>query len=138
MEKRKMLIAEDDGNILELRCRHDPSSKSGEDTSGKKVKGTIQWVDAETAVPAELRLYDLLFTKANPDDVEEGQDFTDFVNPESLVIPEHGLVEANLAQSEVGVPYQFLRTGYFVKDKDSEKGNLVFNRVVSLKSSWKK
>jgi len=132
------VIKDENGNIVELHCSHDPNSRSGEDTSGKKVKGTIQWVDAKTAVPVELRLYDLLFTKANPDDVEEGQEFTDFINPDSLTIPENALLEAGLAKAEVGVPYQFLRTGYFVKDKDSREGNIVFNRVVSLKSSWKK
>ena len=68
----------------------------------------------------------------------EGQEFTDFINPDSLTIPKNALLEANLVQAEVGVPYQFLRTGYFVKDKDSKEGNIVFNRVVSLKSSWKK
>ena len=133
------VVKDADGQILELHCSHDPNSKSGQDTSGKKVKGTIQWVEAKTAVPVELRLYDLLFTKANPDDVEEGQFFTDFVNPKSLVIPERAVAEASLAQAEVGIPYQFLRTGYFVKDRDSKEGNLVFNRIVSLKkSNWQK
>ena len=133
------IIKDTDGQILELHCSHDPNSKSGQDTSGKKVKGTIQWVDAKTGLPAEVRLYDLLFTKANPEEVEEGQSFTDFINPDSLIIPKGAIVEANLLQAKVGVHYQFLRTGYFVKDQDSKEGNLVFNRIVSLKkSNWKK
>ena len=132
------VIKDADGNIVELHCSYDPATRSGNDTSGKKVKGTIQWVDAATAVPAEIRLYDHLFTKSNPDDLEEGEDFTDFINPESLVIPEHSLVEASLAAAEIGVPYQFMRTGYFTKDIDSTDDHLVFNRIVSLKDSWGK
>ncbi len=132
------VIKDADGNIVELHCSYDPATRSGNDTSGKKVKGTIQWVDAATAVPAEIRLYDHLFTKSNPDDLEEGEDFTDFINPESLVIPEHSLVEASLAAAEIGVPYQFMRTGYFAKDIDCTDDHLVFNRIVSLKDSWGK
>ncbi len=132
------VIKDESGQIIELHCSYDPATRSGNDTSGKKVKGTIQWVDAATAVPAEIRLYDHLFTKSNPDDVEDGEDFTDFINPDSLVIPEHAVVEASLAQAEVGVPYQFMRTGYFAKDPDSTAKRPVFNRIVSLKDSWSK
>ncbi|MCR4962668.1 MAG: glutamine--tRNA ligase/YqeY domain fusion protein [Firmicutes bacterium] len=132
------VVKDEEGNIAELRCTYDPTTKSGNDTSGKKVKGTIHWVDAETAVPAEIRLYQNLFTKANPDDVEEGEEFTDYINPESLVIMEHALLESSLEQAAVGVPYQFMRQGYFVKDPDSTPGKPVFNRIVSLKDSWAK
>ncbi len=132
------VIKDADGNIIELRCTYDPQTRSGNDTSGKKVKGTIQWVDAATAVPAEIRLYDHLFTKSNPDDLAEGEDFIDFINPQSLVIPPQALVEASLAKAEVGVPYQFMRTGYFTKDSDSTADHPVFNRIVSLKDSWGK
>ena len=131
------VVKDADGNIVELRCSYDPATKSGNDTSGKKVKGTIHWVDAASAVPAELRLYGLLFNKSNPDDLEEGEDFTDFINPESLVV-KHSLLEASLADAPLGKPYQFMRQGYFIKDKDSSTGNLVFNRIVTLKDSWNK
>ena len=132
------VVKDENGNITELRCSYDPATRSGNDTSGKKVKGTIQWVDAATAVKAELRMYDHLFTKSNPDDTAEGEDFIDFVNKDSLLVIKDALLEAGLAQAEVGVPYQFMRTGYFVKDKDSREGSLVFNRIVSLKDSWAK
>ena len=132
------VVKDDQGRIVELRCTYDPSTKSGSDTSGKKVKGTIHWVDAETAVPAEIRLYQNLFTKANPDDVAEGEDFTDFINPQSLVTKEHALLESSLRDAAVGVPYQFMRQGYFVKDPDSSPDKPVFNRIVSLKDGWAK
>ena len=132
------IIKDECGNIIELHCSHDPNSKSGNDTSGKKIKGTIHWVDAATACPAELRLYSHLFTKANPDDVEDGEDFTDYLSPESLTIPKKALVETCLKDSEVNIPYQFMRQGYFIKDKDSSAENPVFNRVVTLKDSWSK
>ncbi len=132
------VVKDNQGRIVELRCTYDPSTKSGSDTSGKKVKGTIHWVDAETAVPAEIRLYQNLFTKANPDDVAEGEDFTDFINPQSLVTKEHALLESSLRDAAVGVPYQFMRQGYFVKDPDSSPDKPVFNRIVSLKDGWAK
>ena len=131
------VIKDDDGNIIELRCSYDPTTKSGNDTSGKKVKGTIHWVDAATAVPAELRLYGNLFDRANPDSTEEGEDFTDFINPESLII-KNGLVEKALKDAECGVPYQFMRQAYFTKDPDSTDDHLVFNRIVTLKDGFKK
>ena len=132
------MVKDDHGRIFELLCTLDPSTNSGSDTSGKKVKGTIHWVDAETAVPAEIRLYQNLFTKANPDDVAEGEDFTDFINPQSLVTKEHALLESSLRDAAVGVPYQFMRQGYFVKDPDSSPDKPVFNRIVSLKDGWAK
>lgn len=131
------VVKDEQGNILELHCSYDPSSHSGHDTSGKKVKGTIHWVDAQTAIPVELHMYSLLFNKANPEDNEDGEDFTSFINSQSLLIKQ-SLAEATLAQAEVGVPYQFMRQAYFVKDKDSTEGNLIFNRIVTLKDGFKK
>ena len=131
------VIKDEEENIVELHCSYDPATKSGSDTSGKKVKGTIHWVDAVTAVPAEVRQYGLLFNKINPDETEEGVDFTAFVDPDSLVVKQ-ALLEAALADAEVGTPYQFMREGYFVKDRDSKEGNLVFSRIVTLKDGFKK
>jgi len=132
------VVKDGSGNILELRCSHDPLSRSGNDTSGKKIKGTIHWVDARTAIPAELRLYSHLFSKANPDDTAEDEDFTDFIDAESLVVPERALLEASLAAVRPGDTFQFMRQGYFVCDPDGAPGNPVFNRVVTLKDSWSK
>ncbi|MCL2496663.1 MAG: glutamine--tRNA ligase/YqeY domain fusion protein [Clostridiales bacterium] len=126
------------GNITELRCTYDPATKSGEAGSGRKVKGTIHWLDAFTAVPAELRMYNHLFTKENPDDVPEGEDFTDHLSPDSLIIPAGALVEASLAHVKAGQAYQFMRQGYFAADSDTLPGKPVFNRIVSLKDSWAK
>lgn len=131
------VIKDKAGKITELHCSYDPNTRSGNDTSGKKVKGTIHWVDAASAVPAELRLYDCLFAKSNPDDTEEGEDFTDFVSADSLVV-KHALLEASLADAPLAKPYQFMRQGYFIKDKDSGEGNLIFNRIVTMKDSWNK
>lgn len=131
------VIKDEAGKITELHCSYDPNTRSGNDTSGKKVKGTIHWVDAASAVPAELRLYDCLFAKSNPDDTEEGEDFTDFVSADSLVV-KHALLEASLADAPLAKPYQFMRQGYFIKDKDSGEGNLIFNRIVTMKDSWNK
>ncbi|NLF80715.1 MAG: glutamine--tRNA ligase/YqeY domain fusion protein [Clostridia bacterium] len=132
------VIKNEAGQIVELHCSYDPKTKSGTEGSSRKVKGTIQWVDALTARHAELRLYDHLFTKSNPEESGEGEDFTDYVNPESLITVTTALIESSLAQAKTGVPYQFLRSGYFVKDPDSTEGNLIFNRIVSLKDSWSK
>ncbi len=132
------IVKDANGEIIELHCSYDPMTRSGNDTSGKKIKGTIQWLDAATATRAEVRLYDHLFSKENPDDTAEGEDFTDFINPDSLFIPETAYVEPALNCAETGTPYQFMRTGYFVKDKDSTKTLPVFNRIVGLKDSWGK
>jgi glutaminyl-tRNA synthetase len=132
------VIRNEAGQIVELHCSYDPKTKSGSEGSARKVKGTIQWVDALTALHAELRLYNRLFTKSNPEDGEEGDDFTAALNPESLVTVKTALLEASLAKAKAGVPYQFLRSGYFVKDPDSMEGNIIFNRIVSLKDSWSK
>jgi glutaminyl-tRNA synthetase len=102
------------------------------------VKSTIHWVSAEHAVAAEVRLYDRLFTKEDPGDVEEGQDFTAGINPESLETVSGAMVEGSLRGAQPGARYQFERQGYFCVDLDSKPDRLVFNRTVSLKDSWAK
>ncbi len=120
------------GSVVELRCSYDPESHSGEG-QGRKVKGTLHWVDAETAVPAEVRLYDTLF-----DDSIENDDFLQRLNPDSVTVRANALVESSLAGANPGDRWQFLRQGYFVADQDSTPGKLVFNRTVGLKDSWAK
>ena len=131
------VVKNEDGSIAELRCTYDPDTRSGNDVSGRKVKGTIQWVDAATAVPAQLRYYGLLFEKENMNDLPEGKTYSDYLNPDSLEI-KNALLEADLAQAEPGQAYQFMRIAYFTKDKDSEDGNLIFNRIVTMKEGFKK
>jgi glutaminyl-tRNA synthetase len=125
------------GNITELRCTYDPATKGGNAPDGRKVKGTIHWVSAEHAVPAEVRLYDHLCKVPFPDDVPEGQDFTVNLNPNSLEVVTAQL-EPSVANAAVGVKYQFERLGYFSVDKDSAAGKLVFNRAVTLADTWAK
>ena len=122
------------GNISEIHCTYVPESKSGHDTSNLKVKGVIHWLDAATAIRAEVRMYDHLFLTENPAS-EEG-DFKDQVNPNSLEI-KNAFVEPFLANAKAGAHFQFLRNGYFCVDPDSETGKMVFNRTVSLKDSFK-
>ncbi|MFD0940422.1 glutamine--tRNA ligase/YqeY domain fusion protein [Pedobacter boryungensis] len=126
---------DENGNVTEIQCTYIPESKSGEDTSGINVKGTIHWVSAKHAQTAEVRLYDRLFTVESPDS-EEG-DFKDYLNSESMEVIKQAYIEPYLINAEQGVGYQFIRKGYFCVDKDSKPGQLVFNRTVSLKEAWK-
>lgn len=126
---------EESGNITAIHCTYVPESKSGNDTSGLKVKGTIHWVDARNSDTAEVRLYSRLFKVENPA-AEEG-DFKDHINPDSLEVIKNAFIEKNLAATEPGTHFQFIRNGYFCIDKDSNPGHLVFNRTVSLKDSFK-
>jgi glutaminyl-tRNA synthetase len=105
--------------------------------SNRKVKGTLHWVSEKHAVMAELRLYDRLFIKENPDEAEEGATFKDFLNPDSLKVIT-AFIEPAVRNAQVMEKYQFERTGYFSVDKDSTSQNLVFNRIVQLKDSWTK
>jgi glutaminyl-tRNA synthetase len=125
------------GEVTELRCTYDPETKSGT-PDGRKVKGTIHWVSAAHALPCEVRLYDRLFVKANPDAPEEGKEFTDYLNPESLVVLHESRIEPSVADDPPGTRYQFERQGYFISDEDSKPGALVFNRTVSLRDTWAK
>ncbi len=127
---------DDDGNVSEIHCTYLPESRSGDDTSGLKVKGTIHWLNAKDAAQAEVRLYEHLFTVENPA-MEEG-DFKDFINPHSLEIIKNAFVEPSLLEAKEGKNYQFIRNGYFCVDKDSKPGAMVFNRTVTLKDGFKK
>ncbi len=130
-------VKDADGNVTEVLCEYDPNSRGGEPTDGRKVKGaTIHWVDADTALDAEVRLYDNLFLDAEPDAGDKN--FLDCLNPNSLEILSGAKVEASLANAAAPSSFQFMRQGYFcVDNKDSKPGNLVFNRSVSLKDSFK-
>jgi glutaminyl-tRNA synthetase len=125
-----------DGNITAIHCSYIPESKSGNDTSGINVKGTIHWVSADHAKTAEVRLYDRLFRVEDPSN-EEG-DFKDYINPNSLQVLKTVYVEPDLANAKLGTPVQFMRKGYFTLDRNSTPENLVFNRTVTLKDSWVK
>jgi glutaminyl-tRNA synthetase len=133
-------VVKDDktGEVVELRCTYDPETKSGGAKASRKVKGTLHWVSAEQALTVEARLYDHLFTKADPDEVEEGSDFSANLNPSSLEILTSCRVEPSLAGAKPGDRYQFLRLGYFCVDLDSSKDKLIFNRTVSLYDTWAK
>jgi glutaminyl-tRNA synthetase len=132
------VVKDDKGEVVELHCTYDPETRGGEAREGKKVKGTLHWVSAEHALDAEVRLYDHLFAKANPNDVEEGEDFLSNLNPDSLEVLKGCKVEPSLEGAEPGSRYQFLRQGYFCIDPDSTEGNLVVNRTVSLRDTWAK
>jgi glutaminyl-tRNA synthetase len=130
-------VKNDGGEVTEVHVERIPNSRSGQDTSGVKAKGTLHWVSASHAVDAEVRLYDRLFSHPEPDGSEAG-DFMNHINPESLEVLSHCKVEPALASAEPGVPYQFTRLGYFTADsKYSQPGALVFNRAVTLKDGWK-
>lgn len=135
--KCEEVVKDEAGNIVELRCTYDPESAGGGSSDGRKVKGVIHWVSAADAVEAEVRLYDNLFAKENPDDVEEGKTFTDYLNPTSLVV-KRALCERSLGEAKEGDRFQFERVGYFCVDKDSTAEKLVFNRTVTLKDTWAK
>lgn len=126
------------GEIIELHCTYDPSTKGGDSPDGRKVKATLHWVSAAHAIEAEVRLYDYLFTKENLSDIEEGDDFKKYINPNSLTILNSCRVEPSLKEAKIGDLYQFERIGYFCVDPDSNGGKLVFNRSVSLKDTWAK
>lgn len=129
-------VKDENGNVTEIHCTYIPESKSGSDTSGINVKGTIHWVSASHAKTAEIRLYDRLFVSETPD-AEEG-DFKDYLNPESLTVLPNAYIEPALADADLDGRYQFIRKGYFCLDKDSTAEKLVFNRTVTLKDTFKK
>jgi len=129
-------VKDEEGNVTEIRCTYIPESKSGEDTSGINVKGTIHWVSTKHAKSAEIRMYDRLFTVESPDG-EEG-DFKDYLNPSSMEVIKQAYIEPYLATADKDARYQFIRKGYYCLDKDSTPEHLVFNRTVSLKDAWAK
>ncbi len=128
----------DTGTIVELRCTYDPATRGGNAPDGRKVKGTIHWVSAAHALDAEVRLYDHLFIKPDPDDVPEGSDYRMNLNPNSLEVLQACKLEPSLAGASPGSRYQFERLGYFCVDKDSTARSPVFNRAVTLRDSWAK
>ena len=134
--KCEKVIKDADGNITEVHCTYIPESKSGEDTSGITVKGTLHWVSVKHAVKATVRLYDRLFRVEDPTD--EAGDFKDYLNPDSLQELPVVYAEPALKQAGLQERYQFIRKGYFVLDRDSANGQLVFNKTVGLKDAWAK
>ena len=133
-------VVKDDktGEVIEIHCTYDPETRSGNAPDGRKVKATIHWVSAAHAVNAEVRLYENLFTKEDPNDVPEGQQFTANLNPNSLEVLTDARLEPSLTSGKSGDRYQFERLGYFCVDLDSKPGALVFNRTVPLRDTWGK
>jgi glutaminyl-tRNA synthetase len=129
---------EQSGEVVELHCTYDPATRGGDAPDGRKVKATLHWVSAEQALEAEVRLYDHLFGKEDPTDVEDGADFKDYLNPNSLETLTSCRVEPSLAGATSGSRYQFERQGYFCVDPDSSAGKIVFNRTVPLRDTWAK
>lgn len=129
------VIKDASGEVIELRCTYDPATRGGDSPDGRKVKATIHWVSAADSIAAEARLYDHLFVKPNPDDIEEGGSYLDNLNPDSLKVVECR-VEPSVLGAEPGTRYQFERVGYFCVDTDSTAEKLVFNRTVTLRDAW--
>jgi glutaminyl-tRNA synthetase len=126
------------GEVVELRCTHDPESRGGSSPDGRRVRGTLHWVSAAHAQEAQIRLYDHLFTKPDPGEVEEGGSFKDNTNRDSLEILSGCKAEPGLAGAEPGSRFQFLRLGYFCVDPDSTSQELVFNQTIGLRDTWAK
>lgn len=133
--KCEEVIKDEEGNVIELHCTYDPESKTGGKTAGRKIKGTIHWVNASTALDGEVRLYDYLL---KDDEGATAGDFMANLNPNSLVVLKDCKIEPSLQWAAPGTKFQFLRQGYFCVDKDSQKDKLIFNRVVGLRDSWAK
>jgi glutaminyl-tRNA synthetase len=129
---------ENTGEVMELRCSIDPATRGGSAPDGRKVRGTLHWVSAAHAVEAQVNLYDRLYIKDAPMDVGEGEDFTDYLNPESLEVLRGCRVEPSVADAASGTRYQFERQGYFCVDPDSLANGLVFNRTIALRDTWAK
>ncbi len=132
------VVKNESGEILEVHCTYDPETRGGWSKDERMVKGTLHWVSTKHALDAEVRLYEHLFTKANPNDEKDGVDYKTYLNPNSLQVLNSCKVEPSLANAPLGKPYQFLRQGYFCLDLDSQTEKLVFNRTVGLKDSWAK
>jgi glutaminyl-tRNA synthetase len=130
------VVKNDRGEVVEVHVTYDPATHGGNAPDGRKVKSTIHWVSSAHAINAEVRLYENLFTKEDPDDVPEGQEFTANLNPHSLETVTDAKLEPSLKSAEAGARYQFERLGYFCVDPDSKSGALVFNRTVALKDTW--
>jgi glutaminyl-tRNA synthetase len=132
----KSVVKNDKGEVVEVHCSYDPATHGGNAPDGRKVKSTIHWVSAANAIDAEVRIYEHLFSKENPSEVEDGKDVLDNLNPNSLEVITDAKLEPSLANAAAGSRYQFERLGYFCVDPDSKPGKLVFNRTVALKDTW--
>jgi glutaminyl-tRNA synthetase len=133
------VVKDNSGEIVELHCTYDPESRGGGTPDGRRVKGTLHWVSVPHAIDADIRMYDHLFAKPDPEDVLEGQDIIANLNPDSLVTLRGCKLEPSLAEAKSGHSFQFIRSGYFCVDsEDSTPGHLVFNRTVTLRDSWAK
>jgi len=132
------VVKNDQGEVVEVHCTYDPATRGGNTPDGRKVKATIHWASAAHAVDAEVRVYETLFSKENPDETEDGKDFTANLNPNSLEVISQAKLEPSLAEAKPGSRYQFERLGYFCVDPDSKPGKPVFNRTVALKDGWAK
>ncbi len=134
----KTVVKNDKGEVVEVHCTYDPATRGGNAPDGRKVKSTIHWVSAAHAIDAEVRIYDKLFTNEDPNQVEEGQEFTANLNPNSLEVIAQAKLEPSLANAPIAARYQFERLGYFCVDPDSRPAHLIFNRTVALKDTWAK
>jgi glutaminyl-tRNA synthetase len=133
----KEVIKDENGDVVRLICTYDPATKGGWTNDGRKVKGTSHWVSKEQAVDVEVRLYEHLFTKTDPMDVEEGEDYTANLNPDSMKVLTGVKAEPSLIDACVKDRFQFLRQGYFCPDYDFKKEKPVFNLIVRLKDSYR-
>jgi len=133
---QKVIKDPDTGEIVELHCSYDPATKGGDSPDRRKVKATLHWVSGGHSVPCQVRLYDRLFSKENPDEVEEGRNWKDYINPQSLEIVSGCRAELSLKDAKPGERFQFERLGYFCVDPNSTSEQLVFNRAVALKDEW--
>jgi glutaminyl-tRNA synthetase len=131
------IVKDKEGNITEIHCMYQADTRSGMVNSNKKVKGTLHWVSVAHAVPVEVRLYDRLFATETPENVEEGHDFKENINPDSLKVVT-AYAEASVKNAKPGERFQFERLGYFCVDPDTNNSHLVFNRTVALKDTWSK
>jgi len=133
------VVKNEKGEVVEVHCTYDPATRGGNSPpDGRKVKATIHWVSAAHAIDAEVRNYETLFSKEDPNQTEQGQDFTTNLNPQSLEVLTNCKLEPSLANAAIGSRYQFERLGYFCVDPDSKPGKPVFNRTVALKDTWAK
>jgi glutaminyl-tRNA synthetase len=132
------VVKDENGEVVEVHCTYDPETRGGNAPDGRRVKSTMHWVSAARAIDAEVRLYDHLFDREDPNEVEEGSDFTANINPASLEVLTGCKLEPSLAEAETGSRYQFERMGYFCVDRDSKPDGLVFNRTITLRDTWAK
>ena len=132
------VVKNDVGEVIAVHCNYDPHSKGGWTDDGRKVKGTLHWVSVSHSIKAQINIYNRLFNKENPLDIQDGENFLENLNLNSLKVINSAQLEPNLKNATLNEHYQFVRNGYFVLDKDSNSNNLIFNQSVSLRDSWTK